>query len=184
MSNAPDSGGADAAYGGYLAAGEFRIQQCDDCDRFYFVPRVLCPYCGSQRFAWRETSGKATVYSTSTVRQSAERGGPYNVSIVALEEGPHMISRIVGVEPHLVGIGMAVRPIIEKQGDSHSVVFVPDGAVARSPCPTPMAARWPARSRSCSARRPRSEAAAPARPASHDDCGVVDPAGVARYETV
>ncbi len=45
------------------AAGELRIQRCDDCGRPYFYPRPVCPACGSQNVRWFTASGRATLYS-------------------------------------------------------------------------------------------------------------------------
>ena len=45
------------------AAGELRIQRCDDCGRPYFYPRPVCPACGSRNVRWFTASGRATLYS-------------------------------------------------------------------------------------------------------------------------
>jgi uncharacterized OB-fold protein len=88
----------------WLAAREGRllIQRCDDCGRHFFYPRPLCPHCLSRAVRWVEASGKGTLH-TFSINHRAPRGfpakGPYVVGIVELEEGPRMMTNIVGVEP-------------------------------------------------------------------------------------
>ena len=77
----------DNAYQQALDAGQFTIQQCDDCNQSLFYPRNLCPHCGSYAISWITPSGNGTVYATTTVRKRPEKGGNYNVSVIELEEG-------------------------------------------------------------------------------------------------
>lgn len=119
--------GPGAAFAGYLEQGEIRLQVCRSCARQVFYPRVLCPHCGGAELDWRPISGLATVYSSTTVRQRAERGGDYNVAIVELAEGARMMSRVEGIAPDQVRIGMAVRAEIAATDDGPLVVFRPSG---------------------------------------------------------
>ncbi len=121
--NLSDGPGPDAVYKDYLGQGKFCIQRCDDCGRHVFYPRLICPGCGSAQLGWVETSGEATVYSTSVVRQRPDRGGDYNIVIVELAEGPKMLSRVEGLPPTEVAIGMAVRARIVSEAESTFVVF-------------------------------------------------------------
>ncbi len=102
------------------------LQQCDDCKKYVFYPRVLCPHCGSPKLAWQPASGQGTVYSTTVVRRKPEQGGDYNVALVDLHEGPRMMSRVDGISPHEVAIGMAVRAkIIDEPKKGKLLVFTP-----------------------------------------------------------
>ncbi len=101
--------GADSSYQGYLAKGEFRIQHCKGCGCHVFYPRALCPQCGSSNLEWVKASGAGTVYSTTVMRRKAEAGGDYNVCLVDLAEGPRLMSRVEGVAPKEVRIGMPVK---------------------------------------------------------------------------
>jgi uncharacterized OB-fold protein len=92
-----------------LAAGRFEIQKCSSCARHVFYPRVLCPHCGSDRLDWIAPSGRGTVYSTTVVRRKPADGGDYNVCLVDLAEGVRMMSRVAGIAPPDVRIGMAVK---------------------------------------------------------------------------
>jgi len=85
-----------------------------------FPPALVCRACGSPRWAWRESPGLGTVYATTTVR---ERAGAYNVVLVELEGGARMMSRVEGIEPDAVRIGLPVSARIVPGEDPH-VVFV------------------------------------------------------------
>ena len=101
--------GPEKQYLDKLAAGRFEIQRCSACGKHVFYPRVLCPHCGSDRLDWVAPSGRGTVYSTTIVRRKPADGGDYNIVLVDLEEGVRLLSRIAGVAPEQVRIGMAVR---------------------------------------------------------------------------
>jgi uncharacterized OB-fold protein len=106
-----------------LNQGRFLIQQCKDCGKHVFYPRVLCNHCGSVDLKWVEPTGRAVVYSTSVVRQKPEKGGDYNVALIELEEGPRMLSRVVDLDPDKVKIGMVVSAHIGLIDGQHAVVF-------------------------------------------------------------
>jgi uncharacterized protein len=91
-----------------LAAGRFEIQRCAACAKHVFYPRVVCPHCGADTLDWVPASGRGTVYSTTVVRRKPADGGDYNVCLVDLEEGVRLMSRVAGVPPQDVRIGMAV----------------------------------------------------------------------------
>ena len=120
--------GPESHYNDYLAKGEFRIQRCDGCKKHVFYPRALCPHCGSSSLAWITPTGAGTVYSTTVMRRRPEAGGDYNVCLVQLEEGPRLMSRVEGVAPKDVRIGMPVKARIAGGGEEgHFVVFEPAG---------------------------------------------------------
>lgn len=116
---------AMAVYNEALAAGQFRIQRCCACRRHVFYPRVICPHCASTELAWSEPSGLGTVYSTTVVRRPADKGGPYNVALVDLDEGVRLMSRVEGVAPQAVQIGLRVRVQVAMLNGVPAPVFTP-----------------------------------------------------------
>ena len=111
-----------------LDEGRFLIQRCDACGRHVFQPRTVCPHCGDDRLAWVEAGGGGTVYSTTTVRRKPEAGGDYDVSLIDLDEGVRMMSRVEGIAAADVKIGMRVRASVIRQKNGGLVVFRPDAA--------------------------------------------------------
>ncbi|MFC5750890.1 Zn-ribbon domain-containing OB-fold protein [Actinomadura rugatobispora] len=89
-----------------IAAGELRLQRCDECLRSVFYPRAICPHCHCDRLSWRTASGKGTVYSYTVAHRVA--GGfsaqvPYTIALIDLDEGPRMLSRVIGDAPVRIG---------------------------------------------------------------------------------
>jgi uncharacterized OB-fold protein len=113
-----------------LAQGHFRIQRCGACSRHVFFPRVLCPHCGADRLVWTTPSGRGTVYSTTVLRRKPDAGGDLNLALIDLEEGVRMMSRVEGMAPEQVRIGMPVRARIIEHNGQPLVVFAAEGAAA------------------------------------------------------
>lgn len=127
MTNSAPVPGPEKQYFDALNSGTFRIQRCAGCTAHVFYPRVACPHCGSNRIEWVAACGRGTVYSATTVRRKPEAGGDYNVSLIDLEEGPRLMSRVDGVAPGQVGIGMRVEARVGIEGGSGLLTFVPAG---------------------------------------------------------
>ncbi len=81
---------------------ELRIQRCRACGRAYFFPRPFCPHCSSRDVEWFTASGRGRLYSYVINHRPPpgfQDAAPYVIAIVELEEGPRMMSNVVGVEP-------------------------------------------------------------------------------------
>ena len=96
-----------ASYLAYLERDQLAYQYSPTCDRPVFYPRLLCPYTGSDLLEWRVSAGLGTVYSTTVVHPP--QGAPYNVALIDCDEGFRLMSRVEGVAPEDVRIGMRVR---------------------------------------------------------------------------
>jgi uncharacterized OB-fold protein len=117
--------GPDATFRARLRAGRIEMQACDGCKRVCFPPRTHCASCGAQALSWRAIAGTGTVYATTVVRQRPERGSDYNVALIDITEGARMMSRVEGIPPTEVRIGMAVRAQVETADGEALIVFVP-----------------------------------------------------------
>ena len=115
--------GPQKIYFDALKGGAFRIQRCSACNRHVFYPRVLCSHCGSPELAWVDASGSGTVYSTTVVRRKADAGGDIHIALIDLEEGVRMMSRVEGMAPDEVTIGMPVKAEIITENQQPLVVF-------------------------------------------------------------
>ncbi|TDD41095.1 Zn-ribbon domain-containing OB-fold protein [Saccharopolyspora elongata] len=117
----PPAGAApEAVFRDGLTAGELRFQRCDKCAAAVFQPRVLCPACGSDELGWERSSGRGTVYSTTAVRG---REGMHNVSLIDLDEGFRMMSRVDDVDADQVVIGTRVGFTTVEQDGAPVAVF-------------------------------------------------------------
>ncbi|VTZ26801.1 conserved hypothetical protein [Methylocella tundrae] len=114
----------DAEYLDFLRQGKFMLPRSAESGRFMFYPRVAEPGTGCTDLEWVVASGRGVVYAATTVRPRAPEP-PYNVSLIDLEEGPRMMSRVEGLAPELVRIGLQVRARVARSGDTSMVVFDP-----------------------------------------------------------
>lgn len=85
-----------------LAAGKLTFQRCDACNHAWLPPRSECPGCLSDRTHWEEASGRGRLVSWVVYHKAfnpafADRL-PYNVAVVALDEGPRLISNLIGCD--------------------------------------------------------------------------------------
>ncbi|MEM7500300.1 MAG: OB-fold domain-containing protein [Pseudomonadota bacterium] len=118
-----DGPGPEARFRAYLAEGKFMIQRSAGSGEHVFYPRTLAPGTGAQDLEWVEPSGMGTVYATTCTRQRPEKGGDYNISLVDLDEGPRMMTRVEGVAADAVTIGMRVKARIAEIGGEPNIVF-------------------------------------------------------------
>lgn len=117
---------AQTHYQAELDAGRFGIQQCTACNQHVFTPRELCPHCGALPLKWVRPAGTGAVYSYTTIGRKPEAGGDYNVALIDLDEGVRMMSRVDGIAPERVQIGMRVKAQVIQHNGKGLVVFQPD----------------------------------------------------------
>lgn len=96
------------------AQGRFMLPRCSDCRRTHWYPRALCPFCFSDKVAWQDSPGRGRVYSYTVMRRSRP---VYAVAYVALEEGPAMMTNIIGCDVDAIRIGMAVQVVFHAAGN-------------------------------------------------------------------
>lgn len=115
MSDAtPDDEGVSTAFWAAAADGLLVLQRCDDCEKFVWYPRAICPSCGSAALTWTPASGAGTVYAVSVHHRPARDDladvTPYAVVLVDLDEGVRMMARMApGTAPEDAAIGARVR---------------------------------------------------------------------------
>jgi uncharacterized OB-fold protein len=100
------------------ARRELLIQRCETCGRFWFPPSNRCQHCWSPEFTWQRVSGRARLYSFTVFHRAyaAELADqlPYVVGVVELEEGPRLITNIVGCDPAGVRVDMPVGVVFDE----------------------------------------------------------------------
>lgn len=81
------------------------VQWCGRCGDAQLYPRALCTACGSLEVFLEDASGRARIYSHTTVHRSPDPEHfepPYVVALVRLEEGPLLLTNIVDGDPDAV----------------------------------------------------------------------------------
>ena len=91
---------------------ELCLPKCVACGHLRVQFERWCPRCGSDNATWARLCGRGTVWSHCTFHRryfkEFESDLPYGVAMVQLEEGPRLITNLVGVERAAVHIGMPV----------------------------------------------------------------------------
>lgn len=106
----------------HLAHGRFMLQRSRSSGRFFLYPRVAEPGTGARDLEWVPASGHGIVHAATVMRPKPPQQ-PYNVALVELAEGPRVMSRVEGVAPDQVRIGMAVQARIDVQDDKPILLF-------------------------------------------------------------
>jgi uncharacterized OB-fold protein len=101
------------------------IGRCRDCGRAHHYPRPFCPTCWSDDVVLEDASGRAVLYTYSTVFVNDlppfRDKLPYVAAAVDLEEGPRLLTNVVGCEPDELAIGMALEVDYEQLTDEITV---------------------------------------------------------------
>lgn len=101
-------------------AGELRLQRCTDCGHIYFPPRPFCPTCGSRSVEVFTASGRGRLFSY-VINHLPSPGftPPFAIAVVELEEGPRLMSNIVGCPqtPEALQIDMPLEVTFERLTD-------------------------------------------------------------------
>ncbi len=100
------------------------LQRSRRTGQCFFYPRICEPTTGNTDLEWILASGRGRVHATTVMRPKPP-GQPYNVALIDLAEGPRMMSRVEGVAPEKVAIGMDVAASIVREGDEPIVIFKP-----------------------------------------------------------
>lgn len=107
------------------------LQHCCECGDVQFPPTPVCPKCLSEAREWREASGHGTLQSWATFHRAywdRDRDRlPYDVCLIALEEGPLMISNLA--EEHAaLRVGAPVHVVFRENAEGKLLPnFVVDG---------------------------------------------------------
>ncbi|MEU1401515.1 Zn-ribbon domain-containing OB-fold protein [Streptomyces sp. NPDC005728] len=123
----PEIDGFTRPYWEAAAEGRLLIRRCGSCGRAHHYPREFCPHCWSEEVAWEEASGRATLYTWSTVHRNdlppfGDRT-PYVAAVVDLVEGPRMMTELVECGEGEPTAGTALR-VVFREGKP---VFRPGG---------------------------------------------------------
>jgi hypothetical protein len=94
------------AYWDAAAKGKLLVRKCTACGQAHHYPRMLCPFCFSDKTEWIEASGKGTIYSYSVMRRAPV---PYAMAYVTLAEGPRMVTNIVDCDLDKLRCEMPVK---------------------------------------------------------------------------
>lgn len=94
---------------------ELRFQKCRDCGLVRWPASIICPYCYSTDTEWIVAGGRGKVYTFGIFHEvyhpAFEDKVPYVTASVELEEGPRLMTNIVGCSPEEVRCDMPVEVV-------------------------------------------------------------------------
>ncbi len=106
-------------------AGKLRLQACNDCDTWMFPLKTRCQNCGSTALAWRDASGRGTLFSHARLRRAYHPRHrdrlPLILAWIDLDEGARIISNIIDADPGAVKVGMPVQVAFEQLPDGVAI---------------------------------------------------------------
>ena len=120
------------------ARHELVLPRCGSCGRHWFPPSNRCQHCWSEDYTWVAATGRAevmsfTVFHRAYAPELADQV-PYVVAVVTCEEGPRLITNIVGCDPDQVHVGMPVEVTFADLVDGVALhAFRPRAEATRTP---------------------------------------------------
>lgn len=103
--------------------GRLLVKRCKSCNEVHFFPRHLCPMCLSET-EWTDAAGTGEIYTFSVIRQNRKEQ-PYVLAWVTLDEGPKMMTNIVGCDPADLRIGQRVKVAFQETDGAPVAAFTP-----------------------------------------------------------
>lgn len=115
-----------------LRQHELTLQRCHDCNKLWYPPTAFCPHCWSHNFVWQKLSGRGKVNSWVVFHQayfsSFREDIPYNVAEVELDEGPRLLTNLVGIDNADIAIDLPVEIVFDDVTDDVTLAkFRPAG---------------------------------------------------------
>ena len=127
---APERDALNTPYWASLAQGKLSYQRCGACGHAWLPARSECPACLADQWKWEPAAGGAkliswVVYHTAFHAAFANRL-PYNVAVVKLDEGPRLISNVVGIaDAETLKIDQRLRLVVEDESGTAVPRFAP-----------------------------------------------------------
>src|SRR5258705_1502480 len=115
-------------------SGQLKVQRCTHGGSRRYPAGMVCPECLGGEAEWQPLSGQGKVFSFVVFHRAYhpawEGKVPYNVALIELDEGPVMLSNVIGVDVDdaNLAVGLPVAVAFEAVDESLAIpVFKPAG---------------------------------------------------------
>jgi uncharacterized OB-fold protein len=107
------------------ARGELLFQRCGDCGAATHTPAAICSACWSTSLAWEPSARRGVVYSWTVVWRPPVPSFvvPYAPAIVAMDEGWHLLTNVIGIDHTEVRVDQPVRIELHPVGGGASLPY-------------------------------------------------------------
>jgi uncharacterized OB-fold protein len=110
------------AYWDGLRDRKLLMPRCDACGKYWFPPSLLCPHCNATNWTWTSTSGRGRIFSYVVYHRVYHPGFadevPYAVAVIELDEGPRMVSNVIGIAPDKLACDLRVEVVYQPITDT------------------------------------------------------------------
>ncbi|MDV3125959.1 OB-fold domain-containing protein [Mycobacterium sp. 21AC1] len=100
-------------YWHHAEQGLLYLQQCGQCGRHQHYPGPMCRSCWSEELTWVPAAGTGFVWTFTVAgipgHPAWSSETPYVLALVELDEGPRLMTNIVGCSPEHVHVGQRVQ---------------------------------------------------------------------------
>lgn len=122
----------DAAHWEATTRGVLLVQRCSECARWQWPAATRCPGCGADALVWERASGRGRVHTYTVVHAAGHPAFaaevPYNVTVVQLDEGPLMLTNLVGLTQEDITVDLPVEVTFERVSPEMAIPrFTPRG---------------------------------------------------------
>jgi hypothetical protein len=104
---------------------ELMLMRCRQCAAWRLPSRPRCPDCWSTDTEWARASGRGTLYSFGIMHQKFpgfEDDTPFQYAVVELDEGPRIVSNVVGVPPDALRVDMPLQAVFDDVSDDTTLI--------------------------------------------------------------
>jgi uncharacterized OB-fold protein len=102
-----------------MKSGALALQACDGCSHVRYPPAPICPVCLSEHSSWKPVAGNGSILSWVVFHRQyfSDFPVPCNVVAVRLDEGPIVVTRLLGNTPAGSWIGRRIVLAYEEHLD-------------------------------------------------------------------
>ena len=101
------------------------FQKCGACGEVRWPPSLICPHCHARETRWIESAGRGAIHTFAVYHQAFhpafKEALPYVVAVVRLEEGPMILTNIIGSPPESLECEMPVQVVWEDVSEEFSL---------------------------------------------------------------
>lgn len=113
-------------YWQYLRKHDVHLQKCVKCGHLRFPPYPSCPHCGTFGGEWAPISPEGKLYSWIVIQHPVDprlaTEVPFIVALVEMQDGVHMIGRLIGINKDKLKGDMPVKVRYDDVYDAFTLI--------------------------------------------------------------
>ena len=112
-----------------IRSSSLSFPKCNNCNRFHWYPKKLCPFCKSTNIHWTPIKGEGSIFSWTIVRHAFSDDYkdkiPYVIVLIEFDDAPgvRLVSNLTSDNLECIHFGMKVKPIYSLSENNHPLVI-------------------------------------------------------------